>query len=171
MSRLLCSFLATLLLVQTSFIPAFADKLKIPSETSIPVTFKHQVVSDQIELGDSLNMVIDKDVTINGVVVFEAGSEGISYVEKSKQGRYWGRGGLVEIKSAQFTDVAGNKHNCKIAVKRKGSSKTTGIVMPVVGALIFLPLMLFGFRKGENVTINPGVIFDAFTTRSKTIEI
>ncbi len=171
MSKFLITTGSALSILLASLSPINAAQLIIPDGLNVPLSFKHAVISDQIKLGDSLAMRIDQDVKVGSVTVFKKGDEATSYVEKSKHGRAFGRAGLVEIKSAIVKDTFGNKHNVNLSVNRKGETKSSGIILPVVGALIFLPLMLFGFKKGENVTINPGNVFDAFTVDSSTIEI
>ncbi len=155
------------LLQSTTFSPVFA--VDIPSGVNIPVTFKYPVESSQINAGDSLAIVIDEDVKVGRSVVFKRGTEGVAFVQKAKGGRAWGRAGYIKIASAQLKDIYGNKHNCSLSVNRQGDGKSSAIILPIVGALIFWPLLFFGFKHGDSITITPGTLFNAFTSASSSL--
>lgn len=154
-------FRCTFLMPLASF--AESDKLKVPSDLSIPVSFAEPVTSNKVSSGDSIPVVINKDIYIGDVLVFKRGTDGVVYIDSSKKSGRWGSAGKIKITSGKLTDAFGNQHNVKISEKEKGDGKPSAKILPVIGAVVFLPLVLFGLRKGDQAVIPAGKIVYAFT--------
>ncbi len=137
--------------------------LTVPSGETIPVTFKHSVNSSDVRAGDVISLIVDENVIIGGTLAFKAGSTGVAYVEKAKGGGAWGRAGYIHIATAEINDVNGEKHTCALSVNKKGEGKSSGIILPIIGAIILWPLIFFAFKKGDPAVVNPGQVLYAIT--------
>lgn len=144
--------------------------LTVPSGETVPITFKHPINSADVKAGDVLAIVVDEDVIINKTLSFKAGDSGVAYVEKAKGGGAWGRAGSLSISSAEIKDVNGDKHQCALSIDKKGHGKSSGIILPIIGAVILWPLIFFAFKKGDPVVINPGQVLYAITGSYQTSE-
>ncbi len=153
--------------------PAYAEakagELDIPSQLAIQVVFAQPVTSKQIKAGDNIPVTINQDVEVEDTLVFKRGAQGVVFVDSSKTGRSFGRGGSIEITSGKLTDVYGNEHYVKISEHAQGVDKSTGKILPAVSLVVAWPLALFGFKKGEEAMIPAGKMVYAYTTVPSTI--
>ena len=140
------------------------NELTIPTDLSIPLVFKYPVTSSQISTGDNIQIAVNDDVYVDKTLIFKKGTEGVVFVDSSKKGRSWGRGGKIEITSGRITDVFGNEHSVKLSARAKGDSKSSGKILPIVSLVILWPLAFFGFKDGDDAVIPAGKLIYAFTT-------
>jgi len=140
------------------------NKITINSGTLIPVIFAYPVNSQSVSKGDMLPITVDKDILVNDILVFKKGSQGIAFIEEVKHARAWGRPGMIQIQTGKLADVFGNEHTINLSYQAKGNSSKAAIILPIVAMIIVWPLVFFAFRKGEEISIPAGKIFNAFTT-------
>lgn len=165
-----------ILIFRFTFLPPLAcysagDELNIPSLLSIPVIFKYPVTSNQIKAGDVIQIAVNEDVYIDKTLIFKKSTDGVVFIESSKNGRSWGRGGKIEITSGRITDVFGNEHTVKISTQAQGDSKASGKILPIVSLVVFWPLAFFGFKKGDEAVIPAGKLVYAFTTSPLSVNL
>lgn len=176
MKKTINLFLAMLVLFQCTFLMplvslAESDKLKIPSDLAIPVSFSEPVTSNKISSGDSIPVVINKDIYVKDILAFKRGTDGVVYIDSSKKGGRWGSAGKIKITRGKLTDAFGTQHDVKISEKEKGDGKPSAKILPVIGAVVFLPLVLFGLRKGDQAVIPAGKIIYAFTKDTVKVDV
>jgi hypothetical protein len=166
--------IVALLLPSTFLVPlaslAEHEKLKVPSDLSIPISFAEPVTSNKIASGDSIPVIINKDIYVEETLVFKRGTDGVVFVDSSKKSGRWGSAGKIKITSGKLTDVFGTQHDVKISEKEKGDGKPSAKILPVVGLVVFWPLILFGLKKGDQAVIPAGKIAYAFTKDSVRVD-
>jgi|GEM_PF-2541160 len=149
---------------------AESEKLKVPSNLSIPISFAEPVTSNKISSGDALPVVVNKDIYVEETLVFKRGTDGVVFVDSSKKGGRWGSAGKIKITNGKLTDVFGTQHDVKISEKEKGDGKPSAKILPAVGLVVFWPLILFGLKKGDQAVIPAGKIVYAFTKDSVRVD-
>lgn len=147
-----------------------SDKLKVPSSLSIPISFAEPVTSNKVASGDSIPVVINKDIYVEDTLVFKRGTDGVVFIDSRKKGGRWGSAGKIKITKGKLTDVFGTQHDVKISEREKGDGKPSAKILPAVGLVVFWPLLLFGLRKGEQAVIPAGKIIYAFTADSVKVD-
>lgn len=147
------------------------EKLIVPNGLELKISFKHKIRSNEVQDGDLIPIKVVKNVYVGDTLVFKQNSEGIAEIESSKHSGSLGRGGKIIIEKGKIYDVFGNEHAVNIRTTRKGKSKPSAIIMPVVGLAVLWPLAFFALRKGNEATISDSVIFNAITTSETTINI
>ena len=167
---------ASILIFRFAFVPLMpcysaTDELTIPSLLSVPVIFKYPVTSNQIKAGDIIPIAVNEDVYIDQTLIFKKGTDGVAFIESSKNGRSWGRGGKIEISSGRINDMFGNEHTVKISTQAQGDSKASGKILPIVSLVVFWPLAFFGFKKGDEAVIPAGKLVYAFTTSPLSVNV
>jgi len=146
-------------------------EISLNSGLTIPIVFTNQVNSKNVRKGDTLPIIINQDVVIDGIVIFKKGSQGVAFIEDSKTARTFGRPGSIDIETGKLTDVYGNEHTVGLSSHSVGNSCTSAIILPIISAVILWPLVFFAFKKGDEVSIPAGKIFNAFITAPETIKI
>jgi len=146
-------------------------EISINSGLTIPIVFAYPVNSLSIRKGDVLPIKINQDIMVNNTLLFKKGNEGIVFIEEAKPARAWGRAGLIEINSGKINDIYGNEYPITLTNHSKGNTSKAAIILPIVSIIFLWPLLFFAFKKGEEVSIPPGKIFNAFITSPTTIKI
>lgn len=167
---------SSILIFRFAFLPILpcfsaSNELNIPSLLSVPVIFKYPVTSNQIKTGDVIPVSVNEDVYVDQTLIFKKGTDGVAFIENSKNGRSWGRGGKIEITSGRINDVFGNEHTVKISTQAQGDSKASGKILPIVSLVVCWPLAFFGFKKGDEAVIPAGKLVYAFTTSPLSVNI
>lgn len=147
------------------------NELTVPTDLSIPVIFKYPVTSNQIAAGDTIQVTINEDVYVDKTLVFKKGTDSVVFVDSSKKGRGWGRGGKIDISSGRITDVFGNGHSVKLSARAQGDSKASGKILPIVSLVVLWPLAFVGFKKGEEAVIPAGKLVYAFITSPTVVKV
>jgi len=109
--------------------------------------------------------VIKDDVFYKGVKVFKSGDKAILKIADHDRNGAWGKGGRLFLSGGYAYDSKGNKVKISFTRQIKGEDKRWVIGVCAVG-IVFIPLLLFGFIKGENAKLTPMHEINAITSNS-----
>ena len=129
-----------LILLCFTALGTIAQTVKVPKDTKVLLGMKRTKSQRTISGAGKLNVVIRKDVFINGKLVFKKGDKAVIYVQENKKAKFLCKGGKLVLSDGYATDVNGNQHDIKF------SREYIGKDAPWVAKLII-------FKKGQNVVI------------------
>ncbi|MGC2109707.1 MAG: LssY C-terminal domain-containing protein [Candidatus Korobacteraceae bacterium] len=135
-----------------SAIPA---RLIIPDGTPIDLRLAESVCSAHAHVGDVLNFIVVKDVSVGGFTVIPAGTVARGSVTGVKGRRLLGIGGQVSLKLDSVALVNGDRVGLRASKEVKGGSRTKLMVgAMIVTGLIFLPATpVFLLTRGRSSTV------------------
>ena len=152
-----CILLSTLLMPcvsaqEMSTVPA---RLTIPDGTPIQLQLSESVSSAHARVGDLLDFVVVRDVSVEGFTVVRAGTVASGSVTGVKHKRFLGMGGKVALKLDSVELVNGDRVGLRSRMEVKGRSRTklTAVAMIATG-LAFLPAApAFLLIRGHDSTV------------------
>ena len=137
-----CILLSTLLMPcvsaqEMSTVPA---RLTIPDGTPIQLQLTESVCSAHARVGDLLNFVVVRDVSVEGFTVISAGTVASGSVTGVKGKRFLGIGGKVALKLDSVELVNGDRVGLRARMEVKGRSRTKLMAAAMIATgLVFLP--------------------------------
>ena len=165
-----------LLTVQASFIPQTQGA---PQEQSAPATLKESVLQDATpvrlrlnrtvssadsHVGDTVDFVVEQDVSVNGILVIRNGTLAFGTVTDAVPTRRMARGGRLEINVDFVELVDGEKAALRAVEGGKGGSHllamTTGFV--TAGLFFFPAAPPFLLMHGKDMVIPKGAEVTAY---------
>lgn len=145
--------------------------IEINNGLIIPVMFTSPVSSNNVKDGDMVGIAIYKDIFVNNILVFKKGTQGVAFIEQAKPARAWGRAGSIQINSAKISDVFGNEHVINLQSYSKGNTSKAAVILPIVGCIIVWPLIFFAFKKGSEVSLSAGKLYNGFIITPISVNI
>jgi LssY C-terminus len=135
-----------------STVPA---RLTIPDGTPIQLQLAESVSSAQARVGDLLDFVVVRDVSVEGFTVIPAGTVASGSVTGVKRKRFLGMGGKVALKLDSVELVNGDRVNLRARMDVKGRSRTKLMVAAMIATgLGFLPAApVFLLTHGHDSTV------------------
>lgn len=138
-------------------LPLNAAHTAIPAGTPVIVKLDGTVSSATQKKGDLVAMTVHSDVIVNGKVVIKAGAPAQAVVDDVSRKFFAGIGGYVKL-TAQFAKATdGTDIPLKFEKQDSGKSNVLGAILGVVCCICFLLI------RGEDVTLQPGTLFNAVT--------
>ncbi|MFH1452824.1 MAG: hypothetical protein ABIH00_02435 [Armatimonadota bacterium] len=139
-------------------VDAFSQEgnIVIPKDKVILVEILDTIDSGTNKTGDKVHFEIRENVVINNAVLIPYGTKGAGAIEEVHRAGCWGKGGYFKISFGSLKTVNGVSVPVEIGKAAQGAQQQSGVILPVIGALIFLPLLLFGFTKGKEAHIAAG---------------
>lgn len=136
----------------TSAVPA---SLTIPDGTPVELRLSENVSSAHGRVGDRLEFVVVRDVSIEGFTVIPAGTLASGVVTGVKDKRFLGIGGEVSLKLDSVELVNGDRVNLRARLDVKGRSRTKLMAAAMIATgIIFLPAApIFLLTRGHESTI------------------
>src|SRR5664280_1871960 len=137
---------------EMSAIPA---RLVIPDGTAIKLRLAESVSSAHAHVGDLLDFIVVRDVSVGGFTVIPAGTMARGSVTGVKGRRILGIGGKVSLKLDSVELVNGDRVGLRGSKEVKGGSRTKLMAAAMVAtALIFLPATpVFLLTRGHTSTV------------------
>jgi len=134
---------------------AVADRLTIPDGTPIKLQLAENVSSTHARIGDSLDFVVVRDVSVGGLTVIPAGTLARGSVTGVKGKRFLGIGGNVALKLDSVELANGDRVNLQAHMAVKGRSRTKLMAAAMIAtSLIFLPATpVFLLTRGHESTV------------------
>lgn len=149
----------------------------------VPVRFKYEVKSSDLEEGNALALEVIENVYSSGMILFREYSSGVAYVDSYKKSSFLGQGGKIEVRAGYLIDVNGIRRNIIISSTSKGrgslaplalSLATAGLAVGIwqnIGHAKTIPILLgsaatvgtlgLASMVGEEAVISPGKIMFA----------
>jgi hypothetical protein len=153
----ICILLSTLLMPcvsaqETSTVPA---GLTIPDGTPISLQLTESVSSAHARVGDLVDFVVVKDVSVEGFTVIPAGTVASGSVTGVNGKRFLGIGGKVSLKVDSVELVSGDRVRLRARMDVKGRSRTKLMVAAMISTgLVFLPAApVFLLTRGHDSTV------------------
>ncbi len=137
---------------ERSAVPA---SLTIPDGTPIELRLAENVSSDHAHVGDLLDFIVVRDVSVGGFAVIPAGTMARGSVTEVKGRRILGIGGKVSLKLDSLELVNGDRVELRGSKEVKGGSRTKLMAGAMIAtALIFLPATpVFLLTRGHTSTV------------------
>jgi LssY C-terminus len=134
---------------------AVPDQLIIPDGTPVELRLAESVSSAHARVGDLLNFIVVKDVSIGGFTVIQAGTMARGSVTGVKGRRFLGIGGKVSLRLDSVELATGDRVGVRAKKEVKGGSRTKLMVAAmIVTSLIFLPATpVFLLTQGHTSTV------------------
>jgi hypothetical protein len=152
-----CILLSTLLMpcISAQEMSTLPARLTIPDGTPIQLQLAENVSSAHARVGDHLDFVVVRDVSVEGFTVIPAGTVASGSVTGVKHKRFLGIGGKVALKLDSVELVNGDRVGLRASMEVKGRSRTklTAAAMIATG-LVFLPAApVFLLIRGHDSTV------------------
>ena len=143
-----------------------AAQIAIPDGTKLRVRLDQTISSATAEQGQAVELSITEAVKVNDQVVIPDGARVTGTVTMAQEKRHMGRAGKLDFSIDRVRSIDGEWIPIRYTVNKAagGSHAVSTGVLTAGAAVLFWPaapaLLLI---KGKDVTINKGVVFDAFT--------
>ena len=154
---LVCLLLPLLLLggLSAQELSSTSATLIIPDGTPVNLRLAESVSSAHANVGDVLNFVVVKDVTLGDFTVIQAGTTALGHITGVKGRRLLGMGGQISLMLDSLTLANGDRVGLRASEKVKGGSRTKLMVGAMIfTALVFLPASpIFLLTRGHSSTV------------------
>jgi hypothetical protein len=143
-----------------------AAQVTIPDGTRLRVRLDQTISSATAEQGQGVELSTTEAVKIGDQVVIPDGARVTGTVTMAQEKRHMGRAGKLDFSIDRVRAVDGEWIPIRYTVnKRSGGSHavSTGVLTAGAAVLFWPAAPAFLLIKGKDVTINKGVVFDAFT--------
>lgn len=137
-----------------------SKNMVIPKDKVILVELLDELNSGVNKEGDTFRFETRENVLIDNIVVIPYGTRGVGTLNKVKRAGAWGKGGYFDINFGSISSINNTPVPVELGKSAQGAQKQfAGTVLPIIGALVFLPLLLFGFTKGDEAKLAKGAQF------------
>jgi hypothetical protein len=155
----------TLVLSLALALPLNAARTTIPAGTPVMVRLDSLVSSATNHKGEVVPMSVASAIVINGKTVIKEGTPVQADIEDVSKKFFAGIGGYVKLAAQSTKAVDGTLVPLKFEKQDSGKANLFGIIVGVVCCCCFLLL------RGEDVSIQPGTIYNALTLGPIEIEM
>jgi hypothetical protein len=149
-------------------------QVQLPNGTKVPCRLEQTISSATAEEGQKVQLVVTENVKSGDAVVIPQGSPVIGTIVSSTAKRRMGRPGKLDFSIEKVRAVDGDYIPVRYTMNKRegGSSAVSTGVMTAGAAVLFWPAApFFLMRKGKDVTINKGVVFEVFTDEDHTVKV
>lgn len=164
-----------------SFDPPKKLQLRVPDNTPIEVETASEMTSEILVTGSMVSFTVIKPVVVENKTAIEKGALVTAKVVKLKRGGYWGKAGkigweMIDVIAADGKPIPVKAQNEVTGVAKEGEAKTkaatTAVLLGLGSMGILAPLgLLFGFKKGKNVSVPAGTRFRVYTSGNSVVEV
>lgn len=143
-----------------------AAELVVPSGTKLSTRLEQTISSATAEEGQQVQLSLSEAVKVDGVVVIPQGAPVIGTIVQSQEKRSMGRTGKLDFSVDKVRAADGEFIPLRYTMQKKeGGSKgmSTGIMTAGAAVLFWPAAPFFLLRKGKDVNINKGIVFEVFT--------
>jgi hypothetical protein len=140
--------------------------IEVPTGTPFDARITEDMSPSQLNTGDRVLMVVDKDVIVDNYVVIHAGARVVAEVAESKEKSYAGQAGKIILSFKTVTTVDGQQ----IAISGSRRAEGDDVMVESIGlGLVCCPLFLL--MKGEEGIIKAGQVVTAYTVATTKVTI
>jgi len=137
--------------------PLFADKVKIPERTVIPVKLIQHLKGDQVTVGQSVDFEVARDIIINNFIVIKRGAPAYADITTTEKGGYVSKGGKIGLAIDYCKAIDGSKVYLKSILQKEQESHMGA---NIAASVIVCPLFLLA--RGEEAEIPVGTEFKSY---------
>jgi hypothetical protein len=147
-------------------------QMVIPSGTKISARLEQTISSATAEQGQQVQLSVTEAVKLNGVIVIPQGAPVIGTIVVAQEKRSMGRTGKLDFSVDKVRAADGEYIPLRYTMQKKeGGSKGVSTGIMTAGAVVLFwpaaPFLLL--RKGKDVNINKGIVFEVFTDQDHAI--
>jgi hypothetical protein len=136
--------------------PSPAGKLVLKEGTDVKLKFADDLSSKTANEGDPVNLILDEDLTVDGVVVAKAGCKATGSITNAKKAGMMGKAGELNMR-LEHLKVGDQKIRLRGSKGKEGEGKAgTAVALTV----LFGPIGLI--KHGKNVDIKAGTPLTAY---------
>lgn len=145
----------------------------IPDGTEIEVQLKNNLSGQDAREGDIVDLIVVRDVTVDGTVVIAEGAAATARITKAKKAGYWGKSGKLEWAMQDVQTVSNKKIPARFTKSVSGGSNSGAVAVGAVVTTVLLgPVgLLWGLKKGKKAIIPAGSRFSVFTDKDSIISV
>ena len=148
------------------------SQITVPNGTKLSCRLEQTVSSATAEEGQQVQLSVTEAVKVNGVVVIPQGAPVLGSVVLAQGKRSMGRSGKLDFSVDKVRAADGEFVPLRYHMNKKqgeGKGMSTGIMTAGAVVLFWPAAPFFLMRKGKDVTINKGIVFEVFTDQDHTI--
>jgi hypothetical protein len=152
-------------------VPA-SGSIMIPSGTRISCRLEQTISSATADEGQQVQLVVTEDVKAGDVLLVAQGSPVVGTIVQSLAKRRMGRTGKLDFSIDKVRATDGKFIPVRYSLNKKegGSHAVSTGVMTAGAAVLFFPAApFFLLRKGKDVNINKGMVFEVFTDEDHSL--
>jgi PEGA domain len=149
-----------------------AAQVNIPDGTKLRVRLDQSISSSTAEQGQTVELSVTEPLKVGDQVVIPEGSRVTGTITQAQEKRHMGRAGKLDFSIDRVRALDGEWIPLRYTVNKQngGSHAVSTGVLTAGAAVLFWPAApAFLLIKGKDVTINKGVVFDAFTDRDHVL--
>jgi hypothetical protein len=149
---------------------ALAEPLAVPAGTRVQILLPNSTSSQVLASDEPIRAVVQEDVLIQDIRVFEKGAEVQLAVAEARKSGNLGRAGRISLNGGVVYDISGEprplnfSHEVRGRSRRAQSITYTVISIPLIMffvGLITLPVAVN--MNGKEATLQGGAVFEALT--------
>lgn len=146
--------------------PLFADKVKIPERTVIPVKLSQHLKGDQVTVGQSVDFEVARDIIIDNFIVIKRGAPAYGYITTAAKGGYVSIGGKIGLNIDYCKAIDGSKVYLKSILQKEEESHMGRTI-----ALSVIVCPLFLLSKGEEAELPIGTEFRSYVDNDVFVKV
>ena len=138
--------------------------VKVPDGTELEIELRNTLSGQEAKVGEVVEFIVLRDVTANGIIIFERGASARARVTTAKKAGRWGRAGKLEWVMQDVQAVDGKRIPARFTKRYIGQSNGNQVAITAVATSVLLgPWALFwGLKKGKPAIIPAGNRYIAF---------
>ncbi|MBC8167470.1 MAG: hypothetical protein H7Y20_16570, partial [Bryobacteraceae bacterium] len=143
-----------------------AAEMVLPSGTKISARLEQTISSATADAGQQVQMTVTEAVKLNGVVVIPQGAPVVGTIVLAEERKNMGRRGKLDFSVDKVRAADGEFVHLRYTMQKKegeGKGVSTGIMTAGAAVLFWPAAPFFLMRKGKDVSINKGIVFEVFT--------
>jgi hypothetical protein len=147
-------------------------QLTIPNGTRISARLEQTITSATAEEGQQVQLSVTEAVRIDNQIVIPQGSPVLGTIVIAQEKRRMGRAGKLDFSVDKVRSADGAFIPLRYTMQKKareGKGLSTGIMTAGAAVLFWPAAPFFLLRKGKDVNINKGMIFEVFTDQDHTV--
>jgi hypothetical protein len=159
-------------LVALAVVQTASAQLVVPSGTKLSARLEQTISSSTAEQGQQVQLSVTEPVKVNGVVVIPQGAPVIGTVVLAQEKKSMGRAGKLDFSVDKVRAADGEFIPLRYTMQKKageGKGTSTGIMTAGAAVLFWPAAPFFLLRKGKDVNINKGIVFEVFTDQDHAV--
>lgn len=151
--------------------PALAE-VKVPDGTELVVELSRDASSQELKVGDTVDLSVVSPVVVDGVTIIEKGASARAQITTAKSSRYWGRAGKLEWAMKDVLAVDGSRVPARFTKRSIGDSKGGTVAAATVATSMLVGpfALLWGLKKGKPAVILGGTRYTVFIQGDVTLK-
>lgn len=149
-----------------------AAQITVPDGTRLRVRLDQTISSATADTGQPVELSVTEAVKVGDQVVIPDGARVTGTITEAHEKRHMGRAGKLDFSIDRVRSLDGNWIPLRYTVTKKSGDShavSTGVITAGAAILFWPAAPAFLLIKGKDVTINKGVVFDAFTDQDHVL--